>query len=522
MRQAFTYPQACAHEHLFLPWFKGDTWAAWDAITKAIFGLPLSPDELPIFRDLTGRNAAPAAQVQEAWLIMGRRSGKDVRAASIAVYLATVAAPLFAKYLVPGESGVVQILAVDRNQASVAFKYCKAFLQSPALKPLVKRTTADSIELTNDLAIEVTTNDARRVRGRTVVCTILDEVAHWRSENSLLPDVDTYNAIRPSMATIPNALLIGISSAYAKKGLLYQKWKEHWGKDDPSTLVVVAPTWVMNPMLPKDGTFITGEYKRDAISARSEFGSEWRDDISEFIDIETLEDATDFGVKVRPPINGIRYVAFVDPSGGRNDAMCCAIAHREDDGTAVIDCLMTQQPPFHPQRVTEQFAATMKNYRITTCRGDRYGAAWVQTAFEKCGIQYRPADKVKSDLYLNLIPPLHSGQVRLLDDEPTRVQIASLERRASRTGRETIDHPVGSHDDKANVIAGAVALALLERPDTRITRPAMPRRLHGGGEGLLRAVAPSKVKRRMTPSEVDAAQNELAKQERRARLGGGS
>jgi hypothetical protein len=39
-------------------------------------------------------------------------------------------------------------------------------------------------------------------------------------------------------------------------------------------------------------------------------------------------------------------------------------------------------------------------------------------------------------------------------------QLANLERRAHRSGRDTIDHPPNAHDDRANAVAGAVAIAM--------------------------------------------------------------
>jgi phage terminase large subunit-like protein len=83
-----------------------------------------------------------------------------------------------------GELGVVPILAVDRAQARVAFGYVKAFFEQPMLAKMIKREVQDGLELNNGLAIEVTTNDRRRVRGRTVVCAIFDEIAHWKSETT--------------------------------------------------------------------------------------------------------------------------------------------------------------------------------------------------------------------------------------------------------------------------------------------------------------------------------------------------
>ncbi|MCT8974948.1 hypothetical protein MUB46_24095, partial [Microbaculum sp. A6E488] len=188
----------------------------------------MTDDELAVFRELTGRDEAPDEPASEAWLIMGRRSGKDVKAGSIAVYLATIGAEQFGfrKRLTRGERGVVQLLAVDRDQAKVCLGYISEMFEQPMLRKLIKRNTADSIELKNGLAVEVTTNDQRRVRGRTVVAAIFDEVAHWRSENTLSPDADVYRAVKPAMATMmPGAMLIGISSPHARKGLLWEKYR---------------------------------------------------------------------------------------------------------------------------------------------------------------------------------------------------------------------------------------------------------------------------------------------------------
>jgi hypothetical protein len=76
------------------------------------------------------------------------------------------------------------------------------------------------------------------------------------------------------------------------------------------------------------------------------------------------------------------------------------------------------------------------------------------------GIEALPASKPKADLYGDLLPPLNSGLVSLLDNRRAIAQIASLERRTSRAGKDSIDHPPGGRVDIANVIAGAVHLVL--------------------------------------------------------------
>ncbi len=59
-----------------------------------------------------------------------------------------------------------------------------------------------------------------------------------------------------------------------------------------------------------------------------------------------------------------------------------------------------------------------------------------------------------------VLPSLNSGKVELLDNARLLSQLRGLERRTSRSGRDTIDHSPGGHDDVANAAAGALMLAL--------------------------------------------------------------
>ena len=435
-----SYSEACQHPDLFGPWFAGPTWSTWRVLDKALFGDPLTEAELAIFAELTGRPAAPMEMSTEAWLIMGRRSGKDVKAASIVVYLATIGAERFGyrKRLVRGERGVVQLLAVDRDQAKVCLGYIRAMLEQPLLAQLVENDTADTIELTNALAIEVTTNDRRRVRGRTVVAAVLDEVAHWRSETTVNPDTEVYAAVKPAMATIPNAMLIGISSPYARRGLLWTKHQGHYGKEG-NLLVARAPTWVMNPTLPRDGEFLTQAFADDPVSASGEFGAEFRSDLEAFVSLDVVKACITAGVRERGAIEKISYVAFVDPSGGSSDSMTLAVAHREGD-RVVLDCVRERRAPFSPEDVVGEFANTLKSYGIGKVTGDRYAGEWPREAFRRRGVHYEVAPKPKSDLYRDALPLLNAGSAVLLDDDVLVKQLVSLERRTARGGRE-FDRP---------------------------------------------------------------------------------
>ena len=114
------------------------------------------------------------------------------------------------------------------------------------------------------------------------------------------------------------------------------------------------------------------------------------------------------------------------------------------------------------------------SYRVRSITGDRYAGEWPREQFRKRGINYRCADKVKSDLYRDLLPLLNSGRIVLPKSDRLVSQLCELERRTARSGKDSIDHGPGSYDDLANAVAGAADLiALAER-----------QRSHGFGVGI--------------------------------------
>src|SRR4029450_4747646 len=119
------------------------------------------------------------------------------------------------------------------------------------LQQMILRETADEIELTNDITIAVKTSDYRAVRGVTIVCAIADEVAFWDSQG-VNPDKEIFQALRPAMATIPEAKLLVISSQYAKYGVVFETYRKHFGKDDAPVLVWQADTRTMNPNITEE------------------------------------------------------------------------------------------------------------------------------------------------------------------------------------------------------------------------------------------------------------------------------
>lgn len=441
--------------------FRGPTWKAWYGFLAALFGLPMTAEQLTIYKQCTGRSAPPTAPLKEAWLIVGRRGGKSFILAAIAVFLACFFD--WMPFLAPGEVGTVMIVAADRRQARVIMRYCLGLLQSvPMLSRQLEGITREAISLKNRIVIEIHTASFRTTRGYTIVAALLDEVAYWPTdESSAEPDVEVVNAIRPGMATIPDAMLLVASSPHARRGALWDAHRKHFGKDGDPVLVWQAATRDMNPSVPQ--SYIDSHMADDPARASAEYMAQFRSDLEAFVVREAVEACIDTGVRERAPLHNVAYVGFVDPSGGSSDSMTLAIGHNEfNRETVVIDALREVKPPFSPEIVTSEFCTLLKSYHISTVTGDRYAGGWPREQFGKFGVRYEPAAKPKSDLYVDLLPLINSRRIDLLDHPKMFNQLVGLERRTVRGGRDSIEHAPGQHDDIANVVAGVGSICIVK------------------------------------------------------------
>ncbi|WP_206021023.1 hypothetical protein [Antarcticimicrobium luteum] len=446
---------------LFGPTFGGDSFAAWRALLGAFYGLPLDDDQLETFQTLTGREKAPVGAFDELWLAIGRRGGKSHAAALVATFEA--AFKDHRAKLAPGEVATVMLLAADRAQARTLLRYVRGLFEHPMLKPLVARETAAGLELVNRSAIEVHTASHRAVRGYTLAAVVCDEIAFWHSDGAR-PDAEVIAALRPALVTL-GGKLVAISSPYSKRGELWNSYRRHFGQDDSTrVLVAQAPSPAMNPTIPQH--VIDDAMKDDAARASAEWLAQFRADIEQFLSVEVVTEAMRTEPLSLPPRSGLRYFAFVDPSGGGADEFTLAIGHAEDAGLIVVDQVVGRRG--NPAAITGEFCDLLKEYRIGTVRGDRYAAEWSRTEFRRNGIAYLDAPGVRSELYLSMASALQAGRVELPPCEKLERQLVSLERRTTRGGRDIIDHPPGLHDDRGNAAAGLVATLAAQRRAPKI------------------------------------------------------
>lgn len=91
-----------------------------------------------------------------------------------------------------------------------------------------------------------------------------------------VPTIRTQSSITP-----PGALLVCISSPYARRGALWDAYRRHYGQDGDPVLVWQADTRSMNPTV--DERVIADAYEQDEAAAAAEYGAEFRRDVESFI-----------------------------------------------------------------------------------------------------------------------------------------------------------------------------------------------------------------------------------------------
>jgi hypothetical protein len=447
--------------------FQAESFWPWMTVAKLISGEQLTePREVELFRKCTGRTKLPIGPVSNLDVLAGRRAGKDRFLSAVAVHRAALSQN-WNKLMSAGEQGVVILIGSDRKQAKILRRYCRALVAVPMIKAEVERYTDDILEFKNGAALEVCTNDAGTVRGRSVLALLGTETCFWNTDpDASSSDEEVVSAGSYGAAMIPDGgLTILSSSVHRKKGLMYRRWKELHGNDDAEDIVWLASSRTMNPALPEK--VVEKAKLKDPERAAAEFESIWRSDISDFVPPDIIAAVTDKGVLERAPMAGTQYFGFADPAGGSGrDFFSLCIGHREAGNMVVIDVLRERAPRFVPKDVVKEYSDLLKRFRISRIKSDKFASAWASDEWQRNGITCEPSELTKSEIYLGALPVLMSGQCRLLDVERLRDQFTALERRVYASGRETVDDSgaQSAHDDLSNVCAGILVNLSFEEP----------------------------------------------------------
>jgi hypothetical protein len=268
-------------------------------------------------------------------------------------------------------------------------------------------------------------------------------------------------------------MLIGISTPYRRLGLLYQKWRDHFGQGGDDILVVQGASQVFNSSL--SDAVIAAQREADPTAAPAEWDAQFRSDIASFLDDQTIDSCIEYGRPLElPPQPNTIYKAFTDASGGVGaDAYTLGISHKDAEGLCILDVIRGTSGKFDPHQVTRDYAALCRDYRIREIVGDAYSAQWVAGAWREAGVEYRKSSLPKSGIYLECIPLFTRGLVRLPDYPKLLRELRLLERVTHRGGKDSVDHPRNQSDDYANAACGVPQLVgkIAAHPEPKIVVP---------------------------------------------------
>src|SRR5262249_54999228 len=152
--------------------------------------------------------------------------------------------------------------------------------------PLLVNETGEALGLANRTRVEIRASNFRVVRGLSLLACVIDEVAFLRDESSAVPDVELVRAVTPSLAA-SGGLLLGLSSPWAKRGVLWSKYRKYFGQEDPRVLVWQASSETMNPAL--NAEMIANAREEDGESAASEWDAAFRSDLESYVSSELIE-----------------------------------------------------------------------------------------------------------------------------------------------------------------------------------------------------------------------------------------
>jgi intein/homing endonuclease len=172
------------------------------------------------------------------------------------------------------------------------------------------------------------------LRGRNAIVVIMDEMAHFIDNNGRFSGSEVYKALTPSIASFRrDGKVVCISSPYAKYGAFYERFQQSFQEKD-FTLMFKMYSAMMNPTIPTE--ILAAARRRDRVGFMCEYGGEFSDTITAWIDDETefRKCVTQEPIKLRG-IYDVSYYMGID-LGFKNDGTAIGIVHKNKQNQRIV------------------------------------------------------------------------------------------------------------------------------------------------------------------------------------------
>lgn len=174
------------------------------------------------------------------------------------------------------------------------------------------------------------------LRGSNNIVVIFDEAAFFQDGDGRSSGGEVYKALTPSILTFGSeGKILLLSSPNGKSGLFYNKYKESFDDTD-RILMFQLYSALANPLV--DSSFLKSEKRRDRKSFDCEYGANFLDTLSAWIDDSSLfEKCINHEITENSPKGkqGIEYFWGID-IGLKNDGTAITICHRDKFNEKVI------------------------------------------------------------------------------------------------------------------------------------------------------------------------------------------
>ena len=407
-------------------------------------------------------------------VIAGVRGGKSLLAACAAVK-GCLAADLSRLKLHEVPRFAIVAPTVDNAQATFRL-LTGGVLASPRLSRLVVgEPTTDTLTLRRpdgrvvEIVVVAASRGAVTMRSRWLVGFVLDEVALFGSEPTGAV-VNAEELLRGGETRlVPGAQGWLISSPFGPQGLLYELYRDHFGKPG-RVLVVHAPTRAMNPTFPAEQ--IEAIRARQPDVAAREYDALWTDAETAFLQSDSIDRATRTELEI-PPEEGHYYVAVIDPAT-RGNGWTLAIACLRTTATGLRRSIVlarewrgSKVAPLSPKATLAEIATIVKPYGLDMIYTDQYAGdalADLAIGFGITLVIEAATQASKMEIYRSLETLLRTDAAELPPIPQVRQDLLGVRRHVGRSGvtAELARTADGRHADFAPSIATALAKATVE------------------------------------------------------------
>lgn len=455
------------------------------ATLKALYGLPMTPEERDAFLSMTDGRKPRKGGHSELWVIAGRRSGKtDKILANVAVYEVFLFNP---SVLTTGETAFFPLVAQDIDGAMRARGYIEGKLRTLDSRgfPILDHGGAQQRAITGKqvrcqkeypagseefwpIVVQCFPCTKASVRGLTAIGYGTDESAFWKvDESAYNPDLEVIRALDGTVATMGlRAKCVNVTSPYGKAGVAWNM-TEKARQGQTHAIVINVPTWVFHPSI--SVAYLERQREKDLVAYMREFGAQFGVDAGAFYDPGDVDRAMGRNrPEIIEPEQGCEYKAWID-AAFKKDLFAVAIGHRKGEDV-IMDLVHWWKPekgaPLNDREIAADLAKMFLAYRVDQVKCDAVADVPLQSDLQKHGIALqvqRMSSSENNEMHRNFRAGLKRGIVSLPKQDMIRSDILScvtLGGKNSNNYRVGAPNRKGFHDDITKVCA-AVALELM-------------------------------------------------------------